>query len=111
MTKLRRATAALTMRGQRLGMNAWIELTRELERRRALVRSMTPEARAMRRALNSWREVYEERLLMMKVTTARARLPYPPSPLISRRPCSLHLSASSRSPLARPTARSRLPQI
>ena len=86
MTKLRRATAALTMRGQRLGMNAWIELTRELERRRALVRSMTPEARAMRRALNSWREVYEERLLMMKVTTlATARPPaHPPrsSPVV-----------------------------
>ena len=90
MTKLRRATAALTMRGQRLGMNAWIELARELERRRALVRSMTPEARAMRRALNSWREVYEERLLMMKVTTARARAAHPltlpahlPPPMLS----------------------------
>ena len=79
MTKLRRATAALTMRGPRLGMNAWIELTRELERRRALVRSMTPEVRAMRRSLNSWREVYEERLLMMKVTTARARAPAHPT--------------------------------
>ena len=82
MTTRRRATAALTMRGQRLGMNAWIELTRELERRRALVRSMTPEARAMRRALNSWREVYEERLLMMKVTCrARARPPTLPAHL------------------------------
>jgi hypothetical protein len=110
MTKLRRATAALTMRGQRLGMNAWIELAAELERRRALVRSMTPEARAMRRALNSWREVYEERLLMMKVTTARARPPAHP-PRSSPAAHALFTTARAAGAPRSPHAASRIPQI
>ena len=49
-----RAAAALSQRGQRMAINMWIEVAGERMARRALLRSMTPKARAMRRALNSW---------------------------------------------------------
>ena len=45
---------AIANRGLRFGLNAWVERSAELSRRRALLRSVTPEARAMRKGFNSW---------------------------------------------------------
>ena len=48
---------AIANRGLRFGFNAWVETAAERARQRALLRSVTPEARAMRRALNTWAAV------------------------------------------------------
>ncbi len=61
---------AIANRGLRFGLNAWVETAAELSRRRALVRSMTPEARAMRRALNSWCGRVDERRQLLRATAA-----------------------------------------
>ena len=78
------AAAALTHRGTRRALNAWIETAKDLARRRGLLRgalkALSPEGRAMRRGLNSWRKMVEERAMMRKVTTARARPPLLPRP-------------------------------
>ena len=57
-------------RGLRFGFNAWVEMAAELSRRRALLRSVTPEARAMRRALNTWAAVVAGRLALRRLARA-----------------------------------------
>ena len=65
-----RAAAALSQRGQRMAINMWIEVAGERMARRALLRSMTPKARAMRRALNSWTALRTSRLLQRRALSA-----------------------------------------
>ena len=59
-------------RGLRFGLNAWVETGAERSRQRALLRSVTPEARAMRRALNTWAAVVAGRLALRRGVAAFA---------------------------------------
>ena len=70
---LRRAGAAVPQRRERLAFNSWLEEAAERSRRRGIVRSMMPKARAMRRALNSWREMATNRRTALKLDGARGR--------------------------------------
>ena len=58
-------------REQRLAFNGWLDATRELGHRRFLLSSIvSPEGRAMRRALNSWRARLDEHRHMLRATAA-----------------------------------------
>ena len=68
---MRRGAAAIVNREQRLAFNGWLDATRELGHRRFLLSSIvSPEGRAMRRALNSWLARFEERRQLLHATAA-----------------------------------------
>ena len=62
-----RAAAALAQRGLRSGLTAWVEAAADFAYRRGLLFGIaSPKGRAMRRGLNSWRALAEERALMRR---------------------------------------------
>ena len=82
-----RATAALRNKEVFVALNTWRSYARERRvwsaRIGGALKALSPEGRAMLRAINSWRRMVEERQMMMKVTTALAlATPAFPSPLI-----------------------------
>ena len=82
-----RATAALRNKEVFVALNTWRSYARERRvwsaRIGGALKALSPEGRAMLRAINSWRRMVEERQMMMKVTTARALPSHShPSPLM-----------------------------
>ena len=58
---------AITNKGLRTGLNAWVEAAAEWGYQRGLLFGIaSPKGRAMRRGLNSWRALAEERALMRR---------------------------------------------